>query len=73
MQPCDRLTAKEIQVALLVWKGQTNRQIAVVIGTTEQVIKNYLRNTFDKLRGVEPSGTGALCCWTRRRALARAC
>lgn len=49
MQPCDRLTPKEIQVAMLVWEGQTNREIASVIGTTEQVIKNYLRNTFDKL------------------------
>jgi DNA-binding CsgD family transcriptional regulator len=49
MQPCDRLTAKETQVAMLVWEGQTNREIANVIGTTEQVIKNYLRNTFDKL------------------------
>lgn len=49
MQPCDRLTSKEIQVARLVWEGQTNREIAGVIGTTEQVIKNYLRNTFDKL------------------------
>jgi DNA-binding NarL/FixJ family response regulator len=49
MQPCDRLTAKEIQVATLVWQGHTNREIAGVIGTTEQVIKNYLRNTFDKL------------------------
>ena|SRR6202166_1844875 len=49
MQPCDRLTGKEIQVAMLVWEGQTNREIASVIGTTEQVIKNYLRNTFDKL------------------------
>jgi DNA-binding NarL/FixJ family response regulator len=49
MQPCDRLTSKEIQVAMLVWEGQTNREIAGVIGTTEQVIKNYLRNTFDKL------------------------
>jgi len=49
MQPCDRLTPKEIQVAMLVWEGQTNREIASVIGTTEQVVKNYLRNTFDKL------------------------
>ena len=49
MQPCDRLTSKEVQVAMLVWEGQTNREIASVIGTTEQVIKNYLRNTFDKL------------------------
>ena len=49
MQPCDRLTAKEVQVAMLVWEGQTNREIANVVGTTEQVVKNYLRNTFDKL------------------------
>jgi DNA-binding CsgD family transcriptional regulator len=49
MPPCDRLTAKEIQVAMLAWEGQTNREIATVVGTTEQVIKNYLRNIFDKL------------------------
>ena len=49
MQPRDRLTAKEAQVATLVWEGLTNREIANVIGTTEQVVKNYLRNTFDKL------------------------
>jgi len=49
MQPCDRLTAKEIQVAMLVWQGHTNREIGKIIGTTEQVVKNYLRNTFDKL------------------------
>jgi DNA-binding NarL/FixJ family response regulator len=49
MQPCDRLTGKETQVAVLVWEGLTNREIAKIIGTTEQVVKNYLRNTFDKL------------------------
>ena len=49
MQPRERLTAKEMHVAALVWEGQTNREIASVIGTTEQVVKNYLRNTFDKL------------------------
>jgi DNA-binding NarL/FixJ family response regulator len=49
MPPRDRLTAKEAQVAGLVWGGLTNREIAVAIGTTEQVVKNYLRNTFDKL------------------------
>ncbi|MGZ4732131.1 MAG: response regulator transcription factor [Terriglobales bacterium] len=38
-----------MQVAALVWEGQTNREIARAIGTTEQVVKNYLRNTFDKL------------------------
>lgn len=49
MQPRDQLTAKEAQVALMVWEGLTNRDIANRLNTTEQVIKNYLRNTFDKL------------------------
>jgi DNA-binding CsgD family transcriptional regulator len=49
MQPRDRLTAKEIQVATLVWQGLTNKDIAGVLRTTEQVVKNYLRMAFDKL------------------------
>lgn len=49
MQPCEQLTPKEKQVATLVWEGLTNRQIADLVGTTEQVVKNYLRTTFDKL------------------------
>jgi len=49
MQPRERLTTKELQVAALVWEGLTNREIARALGTTEQVVKNYLRNTFDKL------------------------
>ena len=32
-----------------VCQGLTNREIARLIGTTEQVVKNYLRTTFDKL------------------------
>ncbi len=49
MTPRERLTAKEIQVASLVWEGLTNREIAKIVGTTEQVIKNHLRSTFDKI------------------------
>ena len=49
MTPRDGLTAKEIQVAGLVWDGLTNREISQILGTTEQVVKNYLRGTFDKL------------------------
>ena len=49
MQPRDQLTQKEIQVTTLVWEGLTNRDIAKVIGTSEQGVKNYLRTTFDKL------------------------
>jgi len=49
MTPCERLTAKEIKIAVLVWEGLTNREISRIIGTSEQVIKNHLRSTFDKL------------------------
>jgi DNA-binding NarL/FixJ family response regulator len=49
MMPRERLTAKESQVANLVWQGLTNREIGKLMGTTEQVIKNHLRSTFDKL------------------------
>jgi DNA-binding NarL/FixJ family response regulator len=37
-----RLTPKEIQIAILVWEGLTNREIGRIIGTSEQVIKNHL-------------------------------
>ncbi|HEY7096478.1 MAG TPA: helix-turn-helix transcriptional regulator [Terriglobales bacterium] len=49
MQPRERLTAKEVQIATLVWEGRTNREIADLMSTTEQVVKNYLRNIFDKI------------------------
>ena len=49
MQPRDRRTAKEIQVAILVGEGLTNEDIAGVLLTSEQVVKNYLRTAFDKL------------------------
>ncbi len=49
MTPQEHLTPREIQVAVLVWEGLTNREIGRIIGTSEQVIKNHLRSTFDKL------------------------
>ena len=49
MTPCERLTPKEIQIAILVWEGLTNREIGKIVGTSEQVIKNHLRSAFDKL------------------------
>jgi len=49
MMPCERLTSKEIEVANQVWRGLTNREIGKLMGTSEQVIKNHLRSTFDKL------------------------
>ena len=49
MTPCERLTAKEVEITVLVWEGMTNREIGRIIGTSEQVIKNHLRSIFDKL------------------------
>ena len=49
MMPCEGLTAKEVRIATLVWQGLTNREISKLVGTSEQVIKNHLRSTFDKL------------------------
>jgi DNA-binding NarL/FixJ family response regulator len=49
MSPREQLSAKEIQVATMVWEGRTNPEIATVLGCTEQVIKNQLRAVFDKL------------------------
>jgi len=61
MQPRDQLTTKEIQVTTLVWEGLTNREIAKIVGTSEQVIKNYLRTTFDKLGVWSRLETGVVC------------
>jgi DNA-binding NarL/FixJ family response regulator len=49
MTPQEHLTSREVQVAVLVWEGMTNREIGRILGTSEQVIKNHLRSTFDKL------------------------
>jgi DNA-binding NarL/FixJ family response regulator len=49
MTPRDHLTPKEIEVATLVWQGLTNREIGKLTNTTEQVVKNHLRSTFDKV------------------------
>jgi transposase len=43
MSPRDQLNSREIQVATMVWEGKTNPEIATVLGSTEQVIKNQLR------------------------------
>lgn len=44
----DRLTLKEIKIVALIVQGCKNKEIANQLGTTEQVIKNYLRNVYDK-------------------------
>jgi DNA-binding NarL/FixJ family response regulator len=45
----DRLTSKELKIVALIVQGYKNKEIATTLGTTEQVIKNYLRNVYDKI------------------------
>ena len=59
LQP--RLTAKELEIMTCVTQGMRNKEIAYQLGTTEQVIKNYLRKVYDKL-GVSDRLELALYC-----------
>jgi len=45
----DRLTPKELKIVALIVQGFKNKEIAGMLGTTEQVIKNYLRNVYYKI------------------------
>lgn len=42
------LTPKEERITALVVQGMKNHEISKIIGTTENVIENYLRIIFDK-------------------------
>ncbi len=44
----DMLSTRELQIVGLVVQGLKNRRIAEDIGTSEQVVKNYLRAIYDK-------------------------
>ena len=44
----DRLTSKEMKIVALITQGCKNKEIAIKLGTTEQVVKNYLRSIYDK-------------------------
>ena len=44
-----RLSEKELAVIGGITRGLRNKEIAFQIGTTEQVVKNYLRKIYDKL------------------------
>jgi two-component system, NarL family, nitrate/nitrite response regulator NarL len=56
-----RLSPKELAIMHCITLGKRNKEIAVQIGTTEQVIKNYLRKIYDKL-GVADRLELALYC-----------
>lgn len=59
LQP--RLSPKELSIIGCVTQGMRNKEIAYKIGTTEQVVKNYLRKVYDKL-GVSDRLELALYC-----------
>ncbi|MBV8205598.1 MAG: response regulator transcription factor [Acidobacteria bacterium] len=59
--PTARLTEKELLIISGVTQGMRNKEIAYEIGTTEQVVKNYLRKVYDKL-GVADRLELALYC-----------
>ena len=48
MRVRDRLTPKQVRIVALIVQGCKNREIAIRLKTTEQVIKNYLRLIYDK-------------------------
>ena len=56
-----RLSEKELMIIAGVTKGLRNKEIASEVGTTEQVVKNYLRKIYDKL-GVSDRLELALYC-----------
>jgi DNA-binding NarL/FixJ family response regulator len=56
-----QLTPKESLIVGCVTQGMKNKEIAVRVGTTEQVVKNYLRKVYDKL-GVADRLELALFC-----------
>lgn len=43
------LTEREEQLIALVAQGLKNREAAEIMGTTEHVVKNYLRSVYNKL------------------------
>lgn len=56
-----RLSDKELAIIACITRGMRNKEIAYQIGTTEQVVKNYLRKVYDKL-GVSDRLELALYC-----------
>lgn len=64
-RPKVQLTPKESMIVACVTQGMKNKEIAVRVGTTEQVVKNYLRKVYDKL-GVADRLELALYCLNHR-------
>jgi DNA-binding NarL/FixJ family response regulator len=60
-RPKTRISDKELLIISCVTQGMRNKEIAKEIGTTEQVVKNYLRKVYDKL-GVSDRLELALYC-----------
>ena len=59
--PQIRLSPKQTAIITCIVQGKRNKEIAFQLGTTEQVIKNYLRKIYEKL-GVSDRLELALYC-----------
>ena len=56
-----KLSAREIAIITGITQGKRNKEIAYMLGTSDQVVKNYLRKIYDKL-GVSDRLELALYC-----------
>ena len=64
-QSLDALTERDTEVLQLLAQGQSNKQIANSLHTTENTIKTHVSRILSKLRGAEPHPGHTVCysCW----------
>jgi DNA-binding NarL/FixJ family response regulator len=67
--PLARLSPKERAIITCITLGMRNKEIAHKLGTTEQVIKNYLNKVYDKLGVSDRLELALYCLQGQNRAL----
>ena len=65
-EPAERLTSRELEVAVLVARGHTNRRIASELSISGRTAENHVRKIFRKL-GLH--SRSQLATWTTERRL----
>ena len=68
-KPPDRLTRREEEVALLVARGLTNRQVASELTLSRRTVDNHVRNILKKLNLPSRSGVAA---WLEEQRISEA-
>lgn len=56
----NRLSPQELRIIALVADGNTNKEIALVLGLSDKTVKNYLSNAMDKLNTSRRAHAAAL-------------